>query len=55
MSVSSYLVARKKHVRLTIDLSVFPDFDARQINYEKLFNLEPAEKVEVYIEDFSES
>lgn len=51
MSIA-YLQAQKKHVRITLDLEVFNDFDARQINYEKLFNLEPAESVDVYVEDF---
>ena len=53
MSVS-YLVAQKKHIRLTIDLEVFNDFDARQINFETLFKLEPAESIDVYVEDFSD-
>jgi hypothetical protein len=52
MSVS-YLVGQKKRVRLTVDLEVFEDFDARQIDFEKLFKLEPAERVSVYIEDFN--
>ena len=51
MSVS-YLVGQKKRVRLTVDLEVFEDFDARQIDFEKLFKLEPAESVNVYVEDF---
>jgi hypothetical protein len=52
MSVS-YLVGQKKRVRLTVDLEVFEDFDARQIDFENLFKLEPAERVSVYIEDFN--
>lgn len=51
MSIA-YLQAQKKRVRITLDLEVFNDFDARQINYEKLFNLEPAESIDVYVEDF---
>jgi hypothetical protein len=51
MSIA-YLQAQKKRVRITLDLEVFNDFDARQINYEKLFNLEPAESVDAYVEDF---
>jgi hypothetical protein len=51
MSVS-YLVGQKKRVRLTVDLEVFEDFDARQIDFENLFKLEPAERVNVYVEDF---
>ena len=33
-------------------MEVFEDFDARNINWEKLFNLEPAEKVTAYVEEF---
>jgi hypothetical protein len=51
MSIA-YTQAQKKHVRVTLDLDVFDDFDARQINWEKVFNLEPSEKVNVYVEDF---
>jgi hypothetical protein len=36
-----------------VDLEVFEDFDARQIDFEKLFKLEPSEKVSTYIEDFN--
>lgn len=53
--VSSYSLGQKKKVRVTLELNVFPDFDARQINFEKVFQLEPAESVEVYVEDFSEN
>lgn len=35
------------------EFDVFSDFDARQIDYERVFELEPAEKVEAYVEDFS--
>lgn len=50
----SYLQGQKKRVRVTLEFDVFEDFDAKQIDYEKLFNLEPAEKVESYIEDFND-
>ena len=50
MSVS-YLQAQKNHVRVTLDLSVYSDFDARQIDYAKLFALEGDESVSVYVED----
>jgi hypothetical protein len=53
--VSSYALAQKKKVRVTLELNVFDDFDAKQINFEKLFELEPAESVRVYVEDFSEN
>lgn len=52
MSVT-YLQAQKKKVRVTLEFNVFDDFDARNIDYERLFDLEPAESVESYVEDFS--
>jgi hypothetical protein len=52
MSIA-YLQAQKKKVRVTLEFDVFDDFDARQINWEKMFDLEPAEKVSAYVEDFS--
>ena len=48
----SYLAAQKQKVRITLEMEVFEDFDARNINWEKLFNLEPAEKVTAYVEEF---
>ena len=51
--VSSYSLAQKKKVRITLELDVFDDFNAQDINFEKLFNLEPSESCEVYVEDFS--
>lgn len=50
---TAFLEAQKKKVRVTLEFDVFSDFDARQIDYERLFELEPAEKVESYVEDFS--
>ena len=38
---------------MTLEFDVFEDFDAKQIDYEKLFDLEGAETVEAYVEDFS--
>lgn len=52
MSIA-YLQAQKKKVRVTLEFDVFEDFDARQINWEKMFDLEPAERVSAYVEDFS--
>jgi hypothetical protein len=51
MSVS-YQSAQKQHVRITLDLSVLSDFNARDIDFSKLFQLEPNESIEVYIEEF---
>ena len=48
----SYLAAQKQKVRITLDLEVFQDFDARQIDWDKLFNLEPSENVDAYVEEF---
>jgi hypothetical protein len=48
----SYQIAQKKRVRVTLELEVFQDFDARQIDWERVFELEPAEKVKAYVEDF---
>ena len=51
MSVA-FQQARKQKVRITLELNVFEDFNARDIDFEKLFKLEPAESVEVYVEEF---
>lgn len=50
MSIS-YLQAQKKSVRVTLDFEVYDDFNPRQINWDKVFELEPNETVSVYIED----
>jgi len=48
----SYQLAQKRRVRITLDMEVMSDFDPRQIDFDKLFKLEPNEKVEAYVEDF---
>ena len=50
---SSYLLAQKNKYRITLELDVLGDFDPHQIDWEKLFKLEPAEKCEAYVEDLS--
>ena len=50
MSIS-YSLAQKKSVRVTLDFEVYDDFNPRQINWDKVFELEPNESVSVYIED----
>lgn len=50
--VTAYAQGQKQRVRITLDMEVFQDFNARDIDFEKLFNLEPSEKVDVYIEEF---
>ena len=52
MSVA-YSQAQKQRYRITLDLSVFGDFDPHQIDWEKLFKLEPAEKCDAYVEDLN--
>jgi hypothetical protein len=49
----SYQIAAKKRVRVTLDFEVFEDFNARDIDWERVFKLEPAERVNAYVEDFS--
>lgn len=48
----SYQIAQKRRVRITLDLEVFSDFNPRDIDWDKIFQLEPSEKVEAYVEDF---
>ena len=52
MSVS-YLQGQKQRIRVTLDLEVYEDFNARNINWAKLFDLEGDEKVDAYVEDLS--
>ena len=47
----SYQLAQKRRVRITLDLEVMSDFNPRDIDFQKLFKLEPNESVETYIED----
>ena len=47
----SYIQAQKKSVRITLELEVYDDFNPHQINWEKLFELEPNETVSAYVED----
>ena len=50
--VTAHVQGQKQRVRITLDMEVFQDFNARDIDFEKLFNLEPSEKVDAYIEEF---
>lgn len=52
MSVA-FLQAQRKKVRVTLEFDVFEDFNAKDIDFQKLFDLEGAETVEAYVEDFS--
>ena len=46
-----YTQDQKKQVRVTLTLSVESDFNASQIDWRKLFELEGNETVESYIEE----
>jgi hypothetical protein len=45
--------AQKQRYRITLDMEVLGDFDPHQLDWEKLFQLEPAERVEAYVEDLN--
>jgi len=46
-----YTPTKNKQVRVTLTLSVLNDFNARQIDWRKLFELDVNESVESYIEE----
>jgi hypothetical protein len=50
MSVA-YSQAHKVRYRITLEMNVLPDFDPHQIEWSKLFKLEPSERVSAYVED----
>ena len=52
MSVAYHQVLKQKY-RVTIELEVLNDFDPHNLDWEKIFDLEPAEKVSAYVEDLS--
>jgi hypothetical protein len=52
MSVA-YHQAQKQRYRVTLELDVLSDFDPHQLDWEKLFKLEPAERCDAYVEDLS--
>jgi hypothetical protein len=52
MSVAYHQVQKQKY-RVTIELEVLNDFDPHNLDWEKIFDLEPAEKVSAYVEDLS--
>ena len=45
--------AQKVRYRVTLELNVFDDMDPHQIDWEKLFQLEPAESVSAYVENLN--
>jgi len=50
MSVS-YLQGQKQRYRVTLELDVLSDFDPHNMEWEKIFELEPTENVSAYVED----
>lgn len=48
-----YAHAQKQKYRITLELDVFEDFNPRDIDWEKLFDLGGGEKVDAYIEDLN--
>jgi len=51
MGNTIYHEAQKHKYRVTLELDVLGDFDPRNINWEKLFDLNPTENVNAYVED----
>ena len=51
MPVSAHQTAQKQRVRVTLEFDVYSDLDARNIDYDKMFDLQGDENVEVYVED----
>jgi len=49
----AYQQAQKVRYRVTLDISAFPDFNPHQIQWDRVLDLEPAEKVSAYVEDLS--
>jgi len=51
MSLTSY--AQKQKFRITLELDVYDDFDAHQIDWEKVLDVQGNESVRAYVEDLS--
>ena len=52
MSVA-YHQAQKQRYRVTLEFDVLSDFDPHNMDWERVFQLEPAESVSAYVEDLS--
>ena len=52
MSVA-YSQAQKQKYRVTLELDVLNDFDPHNMDWAKVFKLEPAEHCEAYVEGLS--
>ena len=47
----SYYNSQRQRIRITLDLDVLDDFNPRDINWDKVFDLGGNESVEAYIEE----
>jgi len=54
MPATAHQTAQKQRVRVTLEFDVYSDFEARNIDYTRLFDLQGNENVEVYVEDSKE-
>ena len=51
MSLTSY--AQKQKFRITLEIEVYDDFDAHQIDWEKVLDVQGNESIKAYVEDLS--
>jgi hypothetical protein len=49
----SLAYAQKQKVRITLELEVFEDFDAHNIQWDKVLDVQGNENVTAYVEDLS--
>ena len=47
----AYYAAQKQRYRITLELEVASDFDAHQVDWEKVLDIQGNEKVNAYVED----
>jgi hypothetical protein len=52
MSVA-FQQAQRVRYRVTLELDVFEDMNPHQIQWDKVLDLEPSERVSAYVEDLS--
>ena len=51
--MSAIYLPRKTRYRVTLELDVMDDFNAHNIDFEKLLDLQGDERVDTYVEDLS--
>lgn len=51
MSLTSY--AQKQKFRITLEIEVYDDFDAHNVKWDKVLDIQGNEKVSAYVEDLS--